>query len=618
MKIKEILNEAEADWAALPLVEKNLIVKNLKNKTIVICGKGLARCFVYALLYQNDAKNLNIRVILTGDNKEIAMSGLSHELFLRDDFEFMSFDLLTELSNADYVICTGVCGEEIGNDIELFRNAIKSSEILADFSAKTKAKVLFFNDSRVYGVGEPHRVYSENEYPYCDINSAESFETQLMRVLETVWASKRKMSAFDFTTLRTGIILGAGLKTPFDDVFRCISENKSCVMNISLKKYSFVYINDVMRATVYALSELEGNTAYNIIGKNSVCSTAEIFAKLNEIYGDLTEIKSGATKELNACAISGGKIATSGCEPKTSLEIALELSVIGCSNGNDSRLPHSHEGRLSYIQSVQLAYLLELDRICRKHNIKYFLGGGTLLGAIRHKGFIPWDDDADVMMLREDYDKFCKIAQSELPQGMTFQTSETDSKCFYEFAKFRLDDTTFATEFAKTHKGMHNGLAFDIFCHDNTANSKLGQKIHIAMTLFTRALVFNKWNNRKAENDSKIQSAVTDFCKRIFPIKFSMWLEKKTLTFFKNKKNAKYLYDGMGRNIYNGVFQKNCLDEVIYVDFENIKMPVPKKYDEYLRFLYGDYMELAPLSTRLGCHEIDLCDIGKYDGYKIF
>lgn len=70
------------------------------------------------------------------------------------------------------------------------------------------------------------------------------------------------------------------------------------------------------------------------------------------------------------------------------------------------------------------AFLLEVDRICKKHNIKYFLGGGSLLGAVRHKGFIPWDDDADVMMLRKDYDKFLSVLPSELPNYLFAQTQK--------------------------------------------------------------------------------------------------------------------------------------------------------------------------------------------------
>ena len=256
---------------------------------------------------------------------------------------------------------------------------------------------------------------------------------------------------------------------------------------------------------------------------------------------------------------------------------------------------------------------MEVDRICKKHNIRYFLGGGTLLGAIRHKGFIPWDDDSDIMMLREDYDKFCEIAQSELPPFLSFHSNKTDKNNFYEFAKLRVDNTVFATEFAKSHNAINIGIALDIFCHDKTANSALGQKLHLAMTVFTRALVLNKWNHRKTSNGSRIQTAVTNFCVKIFPIRFSLWLMNHTISFFKNKKNAKYLYDGMGRNVYNGSFPIELLQNEMRVDFEGESMPVPERYDEYLKFLYGDYMELAPLSTRLGCHEIKLCDIGKYD-----
>ena len=617
MQIKDILNEFEADWAAMPTVEKEKLAL-IKNKTFVICGHTLARCLCYALLYLNETQNLNTKVILAGASKE-SMLTYNSELLLRNDFDFVDFSSVEEINKADYVISTGFCSETVKPDVKLFADEINAVKALSSVASKTSAKAVLLSDSRIYGNVKNHRVYSENEYAEIHPDSVADFDSQLQRTIENFWSCSKKSGNFKLTVLRTGIVLGASsqLTTFLDDAFARIANSENCSLINSSRKISFVYISDVFRAIVYALTTLETDTTYNVAGVDSTASSAMISAVLNDIYGERAEIRIGEKKRLNFCAVNANKIAAYGCEPKINLETALELCVMSKMSDNKAmRLPHTHDGRLSSIQNILLAYLLEVDRICRKHDIKYFLGGGTLLGAVRHHGFIPWDDDADIMMLREDYDKFCKIAKSEMPSSMTFQTNENDKNCFYEFAKFRLNDT-FATGFAKEHKQMHNGLAFDIFCHDKTANSKLGQKLHLGMTLFTRALVFNKWNHRKAENGSKLQSVVTDFCKTVFPIKFSLWLEKKTLKFFKNKKNAKYLYDGMGRNIYNGSFPIEYLDEVIYVDFEGYKLPVPKEYDKYLTFLYGDYMELAPLSTRLGCHEIELCDIGKYDGFKL-
>lgn len=618
MQIKDLLNEFEADWAAMPQVEKEKLAM-LKNKSIVVSGHKLARCLCYALLYLNEAKDLNIKITLAGKSRE-CMSDYHSELLIRNDFEFIDFNSLPELKNADYVIFTGLCGEDNITDVSIFADETSAIKSISDVSARLCAKTVHLSDSRVYGIGKTHRVYSENEYADLDINSPDSLMVQLMRTAETLWKCCQKGNKFDLTILRTGIVLGAStnINTCLDSAFEAIAQKSNTQIIGSDKKYSFVYISDVFRAIIYSLTTIKSNTTYNVAGIDSTASMTTLGAVLHDIYSERSRIKINGIQELCACAINSSKISDEGCAPQIDLETALEICVMGKMQGEKAMsLPHSQEGRLSSIQEIMLAYLLEMDRICKKYKIKWFLGGGTLLGAVRHKGFIPWDDDADIMMLREDYDKFCKIAASELPPSMTLQTYENDKNCFYDFAKLRLNGTIFATGFAKNHKQMHNGIAFDIFCHDKTANSKLGQKLHLAITLFTRALVFNKWNNRKAENGSKLQSVMTNFFKRTLPLRFSLWLEIKTLKFFKNKKNAKYLYDGMGRNIYNGSFPIEYLDEVIYVDFEGYKLPVPKEYDKYLTFLYGDYMELAPLSTRMGCHIIERCDIGKYDGFKI-
>ena len=85
---------------------------------------------------------------------------------------------------------------------------------------------------------------------------------------------------------------------------------------------------------------------------------------------------------------------------------------------------------------VEMEMLAELDRICKKYDIKYFAEGGTLLGAVRHGGFIPWDDDVDIAMLREDYDKFCKVAPDEISAPLFFQDCHTDNIKFL-FSRIR-------------------------------------------------------------------------------------------------------------------------------------------------------------------------------------
>ncbi len=618
MKLKDRLNEFEADWCAVPNIEKNQL-DYLKNKTIAIYGHKLARCLCYSLLYLNETKGLNTKVILVDFEKKLPKNYYA-DLILRNDFDYCDFNSVSGLNKLDCVVFCGYCNEGSNKPIENFKSEINAVNKIVKLSEHFNARTVVLSDSRIYGNAKPHRVYSENEYADVDIAENADFDAQLLRTIENLWFCHQKENDFELTVLRTGVILGAcsEFESFIEPLFDAVANSRACTVFNSVKEYSFVYITDVLKAIFYSLNSLKPNVVYNVSGLRSTASTAMISAILHDVYTENTKITLSKQEDVAFCAINANKIVECGCEPSIDLKTALELCVMSkLPNNKAMTLPNNHDGRLESIQNILLGYLLEVDRICRKHNIKYFLGGGTLLGAIRHHGFIPWDDDADIMMLREDYDKFCKIAESEMPSNMTFQTNENDKNCFYEFAKFRLNNTVFATGFSKTHKDMHNGIAFDIFCHDKTANSKLGQKIHLAVTLFTRALVFNKWNNRKAENGNKIQSAFTNLCIKLFPIRFSLWLEKKTLSFFKKKKGAKYLYDGMGRNIYNGSFPIEYLNEVEYVDFEGYKLPVPKEYDKYLTFLYGDYMELAPLSTRLGCHEIKLCDIGKYENFKI-
>ncbi len=164
--IKTKLNEFEADWAAMPVIEKDEL-KKLKNKTILISGHSIARCLCYALLYQNEAKALNIRVIFS-DTDNGRIKELFSELVLRDDFDFVDYNSLSEIRKADYIIYTGLCGEEIKSFGGSLKTELAAVKELCRIAKKSKARLIALSDSRVYGKAKHGRVYAENEYAAVD------------------------------------------------------------------------------------------------------------------------------------------------------------------------------------------------------------------------------------------------------------------------------------------------------------------------------------------------------------------------------------------------------------------------------------------------------------------
>lgn len=622
--LKDILNEYELDWASVPNIPRvypdDFPFAKLNNKTFIVSGEAaLSRCIIYSLLKINEEKKLNFKVIFTSDDKNVSDLFYSEILKEYPLTICRTDELLSNVKSADYYICTGVCNKNLQKTAhEFIEETSKVSSSLLIASKLQVKKFVLLSDYRVYGKNKNGVLVSENEV--CKIRSGNGtdFDTELLQSLEALCVCYAKQYGFNHVILRSAMMLGAN--TGIDENFLSkllsdVANGKETTLLRSHNKYTFVYITDVLLALFYSFEELNPNTSYNVAGKNSTISTGILAELIYDIFPDITKISLVNCNEdpCLATQINTSKIEINGFEPTITPEAFIQLFIKSIRYPD---LPFGYEephgGKLSVIQNILLKYLLEMDRICKKHNIKYFLAGGTLLGAIRHNGFIPWDDDADVMMLREDYDKFLKIAQSELPSGLFLQTSDTDKHCHYPFAKIRLNNTMFATKYSKTHNGMNNGMAFDIFAHDNTANSSIGQKLHLQLTLLVRSMIFNKWNNRKIDNGHKIQSFIANILKHICPIALTEWFQYKIFKMFKNKKNSEFLYDGMGRNVYKGSFPKAWLDEVIYHDFEGYQLPIPKEYDNYLRYLYGDYMALVPASDRRTSHDIVMLDLGEH------
>lgn len=257
------------------------------------------------------------------------------------------------------------------------------------------------------------------------------------------------------------------------------------------------------------------------------------------------------------------------------------------------------------LQQRELEILRETDRVCRENGIRYSLAGGTLLGAARHGGFIPWDYDIDIMMSPEDFDRFCELSDC-FGDNFFLQTPKTD-KGNYFFTKVRMNGTLMTTEMTDKLTDIHNGIFIDVFRHSYTARTKPGRKAHLFLTRCARSLVYNKWNGSsvKGAEGSRVSPVVrmaATALKTALPMSFLCRLQKGTIDFF--KKDTGYMYDGWGQHMKSGSFPSEWFDSFTVLEFEGGSFPVIEQYDKYLRYLYGDYESLPPLSKRHISHDI--------------
>ena len=272
-----------------------------------------------------------------------------------------------------------------------------------------------------------------------------------------------------------------------------------------------------------------------------------------------------------------------------------------------------YQGKLERIKQLEMDIMAEIDRICKKHDITYFLVGGSMLGAVRHQGFIPWDDDIDIGMLRDDYDKFRKVCPDELKAHLSYQSHIKESTSHYIFDKVRLKDTYFNTKFSNRFDNIQNGIFIDVLVFDKTGNTPKAQKLHIKLVKIFRRLINIRWVNVARRGVHYNASKLFLPLMRLVPYKFYHRCLDAALTVFHKNKNSKYLIDGVGLNLDKGAFPAEWFSDFIDMKYENMTFKVPVGYDNYLRMWYGNrYMELLPLSSRFSGHTLLRLDLGKY------
>lgn len=266
---------------------------------------------------------------------------------------------------------------------------------------------------------------------------------------------------------------------------------------------------------------------------------------------------------------------------------------------------------LRKVQLAQLEIGKEIKRVCDENGIKYFLDSGTLLGAIRHKGFIPWDDDMDMGMLREDYERFIEIAPKKLKPEYFLQTWKTDKSYPYAFAKIRKKGTVFI-EAVSQKTNAHNEIFVDIFPYDvypdnETVRTKLMKKIMLLKYSLWMKDGMTPWLRHKSILDRLLVRAkyVPHYFYALTHSRDAMIAEYEKLMPMYNAETSKYYVEQSGGTPFGKwIIPTECFKKYIEVKFEDTMFLVPEKYDLYLKTVYGDYMQLPPVEKRGNWHQI--------------
>lgn len=267
---------------------------------------------------------------------------------------------------------------------------------------------------------------------------------------------------------------------------------------------------------------------------------------------------------------------------------------------------------LRKVQLTQLEIAKEIKRVCEENGIACFLSDGSFLGAVRHQGFIPWDDDMDMSMLRADYEKFCQIAPEKLKPEYCLQTWYTDPNYGLPFGKVMKRNTLYL-ESKKTRRLQENGFYVDIFPVDALPEDKEKQAAYAKrlMKLYRLKLMksgYKPWME----------------CDQINWVKRIGYLYYQFLALFHSGEKLAKDYDALATAYPDGEqvcmqwgqsrlipFESQWVRELADYTFEGETFSGPKEYDKYLTTQYGAYMEFPPEAERGNRHQILEIDFGE-------
>lgn len=275
---------------------------------------------------------------------------------------------------------------------------------------------------------------------------------------------------------------------------------------------------------------------------------------------------------------------------------------------------------LDKLHKVQLEILEDFIRVCNKYGLRYFAIYGTAIGAVRHEGFIPWDDDIDVGMLRRDYDRFFEVFEKELGDKYNLLTPEIDPRYACTVTHIQRKGTRFVSEMSKDLK-CEQCIFMDIFPFDYVAPGKKAQKKQARRTTFWGKLLFLSGTGNPIIPYGGIMGAVMHAACMLIHLVLKLFRVSPASIYRKYKAAATEYNNRKERSGYVTSFEytgcikdkvrRSALFPVREVPFENMMIAIPNNNDEFLTKVYGDYMQLPPEDKRVNHMpiEIDFGDV---------
>lgn len=250
---------------------------------------------------------------------------------------------------------------------------------------------------------------------------------------------------------------------------------------------------------------------------------------------------------------------------------------------------------LKALQKAQRELISEVDRICKKNNIRYGMVGGTMLGAIRHKGYIPWDDDADIGFLRSEYERFLKACKTDLDYSKYYVQNFRNTKGYrWGYGKLRMKDTLFV-RLGQEHMPFPKGISIDLMPFDAVPDGFFRKRIHFFLCfLFRKAL----WSEAGRINEKNPVKRFTYMVLSLIPERA---LKKAFFAFIKRNHNNKtktvrILTFPTPKGVYG--YDRKWYTELSMHPFDNLTLPGAEDFDGYLTIKYGDYMKLPSEDKR--------------------